>query len=95
VGSLWEVRDEETAALMRLFYGELAEGNSPSSALAQAKRELSRRGVPASAWAGFVALGAAGDPLWAPSRSRQGIAIIVAVAIEAALAGLLIRRARS
>jgi len=67
VGSLWDVDDQGTAALMRRFYERLGEGGSPGSALAGAQRSLAT--APAADcefshpwfWAGFVTVGAPGD----------------------------------
>jgi CHAT domain-containing protein len=66
--SLWEVDDEATAELMRLFYREMLEhGQSPAAALRTAQEALRRQpGWQAPYyWAGFVLQGdwRAGQPL--------------------------------
>lgn len=60
--SLWEVEEDATAALMEGFYRRLLAGVGRAEALQQAQRELRRRPRWAhpSAWAAFVAWGAAG-----------------------------------
>lgn len=60
VASLWRLEDDEAAEFFDLFYRALAEGGSVAAALASARRELSRRGAPAAAWAGVVVLGDGG-----------------------------------
>lgn len=60
--SLWEVEEDATAALMEAFYRRLLAGAGRAEALQQAQHELRRRPRWAhpSAWAAFVAWGAAG-----------------------------------
>lgn len=55
--SLWPVPNAQTARLMHLFYGALAEGQPLAEALTRAKLQLRKEGAPASAWAGFVLSG--------------------------------------
>jgi CHAT domain-containing protein/tetratricopeptide (TPR) repeat protein len=43
VASLWQVPDRETAQQMVAFFGRLAEGSTPDSALAEAQRVMIRR----------------------------------------------------
>jgi CHAT domain-containing protein/Tfp pilus assembly protein PilF len=60
VASLWQVDDESTAELMKLFYrGMLKEGRRPPDALRMAQLELSRhpRWAAPFYWAGFVLQG--------------------------------------
>ncbi len=57
VGSLWPLRDDESARLLEDFYRHLGEGASIGEALADARRERIAAGAPASAWAGMVLLG--------------------------------------
>jgi CHAT domain-containing protein len=57
VGSLWPLRDDETAGLMRRFSAALARGQSVTDALASAQRAAIDAGEPAAAWAGLVVLG--------------------------------------
>nr|WP_170857165.1 CHAT domain-containing protein [Algoriphagus locisalis] len=57
VYSLWQVPDEETAILMRLFYDFLEDGNSKEDALAKAKKEFLAENPMKQHpyyWAGFV-----------------------------------------
>jgi CHAT domain-containing protein len=70
VGSLWPVRDDETARLMVAFYRRLAGGASIEAALAGAKRQQRAAGAPAAAWAGFVVFGHAATPLPPPRSGR-------------------------
>jgi len=101
VGSLWPVRDRETAQLMDAFYRELARGQRVAAALAAAKRERIRAGAPAAAWAGVVALGAGSQAPWPegtaslPSRATWVLAIVALLAAAAAAAWLLTRRRRA
>lgn len=57
VASLWPLPDDASARLFKRFYGRLARGAGVADALAEAQREMARRGVPARAWAGLVVLG--------------------------------------
>lgn len=57
VYSLWQVPDEETAILMRLFYDFLDEGNTKEEALAEAKKKFLAENPMKHHpfyWAGFV-----------------------------------------
>jgi CHAT domain-containing protein len=62
LASLWSVRDEATARLMRLFYERLAQGADAARALRQAQVALSREPAHADPffWAGFVLHGDGG-----------------------------------
>lgn len=70
--TLWPVDDEPTAALMREFYGALADGATAGAALRQAQRSLRAR--PATRhpffWAGFVLVGEPDTRLLLKSRQR-------------------------
>ena len=57
VGSLWPLRDDESSELLGVFYRRLAQGDSLSQAMAEARRELLRAGAPPAAWAGMIVLG--------------------------------------
>lgn len=57
IGSLWEVRDDEAAALVSAFYRALGEGQSVAEAMGQARRERIGAGAPAAAWASFSVMG--------------------------------------
>jgi tetratricopeptide (TPR) repeat protein len=57
VGSLWPLRDDETAALIRDFASGLARGRTVAESLAGAQRAAIASGTPAAAWAGLVVLG--------------------------------------
>ncbi len=83
VGSLWALRDDEAERLFRRFFSHIAEGSAVAAALAGARREALRDGLPAAAWAGLVALGD-GDAVPVPSghaeRGGRGWAIGLALA---------------
>lgn len=69
IGSRWPLRDDEGAYLLERFYRSLAEGESASHALRQARRDAVAEGLPARAWAGVVLLGSDAAPhLAAPKR---------------------------
>jgi len=62
IGSLWDVDDGGTAALMAAFYDGLEEGRGPASALASAQATMASAEGDATLshpwfWAGFVAVG--------------------------------------
>lgn len=62
VASLWRVEDSATAALMKAFYGALAEGRPPVEALREAQADLRRgsatgRPLPPYYWAAFQVYG--------------------------------------
>lgn len=54
VGSLWDVDDAATGALMTDLYETLGRGDSLASSLAQAQRAAIGRGLPTTSWAAFV-----------------------------------------
>lgn len=54
--SLWKVPDEETKELMRLFYQELLNGNTPHQSLKIAQKQLMTNGKSPYFWAGFIIL---------------------------------------
>ncbi len=99
VGSLWPLRDDETAALMRDFSAAIAEGQSVADALASAQRRAIASGAPVAAWAGLVTLGNGGVvPVPRPARGSDPAApspwpwptgaVALAAAILALAAGL-------
>jgi CHAT domain-containing protein len=94
VGGLWPLRDEETAALMELFYGGVAEGMPVGAAMTRAKRSLQAAGAPASAWAGVVVLGRGDLVPWpAVSTAKKVGPLEIAAAILLAVGlALFIRR---
>jgi CHAT domain-containing protein len=62
VASLWRVEDAATAALMKAFYGNLAEGLPPAEALRLSQADLrsgaaTGRPLPPYYWAGFQVYG--------------------------------------
>jgi CHAT domain-containing protein len=63
IASLWPLRDDEAQAITNDLAGFLGRGDSVAASLAQARREAIRQGMPAGAWAGFVALGNAERPV--------------------------------
>lgn len=54
--SLWKVPDEETKELMKMFYKELLNGNTPHQSLKTAQTQLMAKGRSPYFWAGFVML---------------------------------------
>jgi len=91
VGSLWPLRDDETAAVFDRFYEHLARGASVSAALSTAHEKARAEGLPPAAWSGLVLIG---DGSLVPlpggvargfriTRTNLGIALLV-------LAGVLV-----
>ncbi len=58
MASLWNVHDERTKEFIFLFYKHLANGNSYSEALQQAKLDAIQAGFLTKNWAGFILIGA-------------------------------------
>ncbi len=54
--SLWKVPDGETNDLMRMFYKELLNGNTPHQSLKSAQKQMMARGKTPYYWAGFILL---------------------------------------
>lgn len=54
--SLWKVPDEETKELMRMFYKELLNGNTPHQSLKMSQKQLMNKGKSPYYWAGFILL---------------------------------------
>jgi CHAT domain-containing protein len=94
VASLWRLDDRLTASFFDDFYKHLREGVTVSEALAETQREWSRRGRPASIWAGIVVLGN-GDlipiPGGVPPSPWRAVAFVLA-AVALVLAVVLVRR---
>lgn len=57
VASLWNVDDASTAALMQLFYRNLAMGKPIGKALREAQLEMKRQGFSAFHWGAFLVMG--------------------------------------
>ena len=57
LGTLWPLRDDESAAFYSAFYRSLGTGASLGAAFAAARRERITAGDPTAAWAGHVLLG--------------------------------------
>ncbi|MEB3220410.1 MAG: CHAT domain-containing protein [Nostocales cyanobacterium 94392] len=57
IGSLWDVDDISTAALMTEFYGKLSENTDKAGALRQAMLETMKKYPNPSDWAGFTLVG--------------------------------------
>jgi CHAT domain-containing protein len=72
VGGLWPLRDEVTARLMTSFYRGLGRGLPAGEAMARAKRELHRAGLPPAAWAGVVVLGDGALTPWPEGSASPG-----------------------
>lgn len=85
VGSLWPLRDDESAALFDHFYRELGAGRSVGEALAAAQRERRREGAPSAAWAGIVLIGD-GDSVPYPRRTQPLHATAIVLLVAAAFA---------
>jgi CHAT domain-containing protein len=95
VGSLWPLRDRDSAALMEAFYRPLAQGLPVGTALAAAKRDRIRAGAPAAAWAGVVVLGSGARAPWPERVTTPGrLGTVLLVAVLAALAAMLVLRRR-
>ena len=54
--SLWKVPDKETNDLMRMFYKELLNGNTPQQSLKSAQKQMMAGGKTPYYWAGFILL---------------------------------------
>jgi CHAT domain-containing protein len=96
VAGLWRVRDRETALLIDRFGKHLARGSSVAAALANAKRDLIRRGAPPAAWAGMVVLGDGDlqplEPKRSPFRAWILGGTVAAVAVLLVILLVLYRR---
>ncbi len=57
IGSNWPARDTVSLEVVACFYSHLLRGGTVSRALQAARRELHRRGEPATTWALFTAMG--------------------------------------
>ena len=107
VGSLWPVRDRDSAEFFDHFYRHLGRGTTVAEALAATQRDHAGRGLPAEHWAGWVVLGDGAlafaslgplESLWAklkPTSPALAIGIVaVVVAVFLGLLGLARRRSR-
>lgn len=54
--SLWKVPDKETIDLMRMFYKELLNGNTPQQSLKSTQKQMMAEGKTPYYWAGFILL---------------------------------------
>jgi CHAT domain-containing protein len=94
IGSLWPLRDDETADFFDAFYRRLGAGAPVAEAFTFAQRERIAAGAPAAAWAGLVLVGDGSVPLEpAPRISRAAAIGVLAVLLiaAAALIALLLR----
>ncbi|MBK9336533.1 MAG: CHAT domain-containing protein [Lewinellaceae bacterium] len=91
VMSLWEVRDDATAELMRLFLENIRLGQDKDEALAKAKRAYLQTAADAFPyyWAGFVLTGKA-DPVDLPGRAWGRYVVLLLLLAGGAAA--LVRR---
>ena len=71
LASLWPLRDDEAQRVTSGLARYLGRGYSVAQSLALARRESIRQGMPASAWAGLVALGNAECRIVAEDRSED------------------------
>jgi hypothetical protein len=94
VASLWRVGDRSAAEFVEHFYAGLGAGLPTGEALAGAKRDAIRRGVPPSVWAAFTLVGdpTIRIPLHEPAASPW-LPIGFAASLLAAY-GLIVRRRR-
>jgi hypothetical protein len=94
VASLWRVGDRSAAEFVERFYAGLGAGLPTGEALALAKRDAIRRGVPPSVWAAFTLVGdpTIRIPLHEPAGSPW-LPIGLAASLLAAY-GLVVRRRR-
>jgi CHAT domain-containing protein len=95
VASLWELRDDDGAALFDRFYRHIGKGKSVAAALQAAQRDRMDDGAPAEAWAGVVVLGD-GDRVPVPGGRRPSLVpwALVLGLLAAALLVYTARRAR-
>ena len=92
VGSLWPVRDGDSAELFDHFYRHLARGETAAQALASTQQELVALGRPAEQWAGWVVLGD-GSLSFAPLGTVEGMWAklkLAPVPVETALTAALL-----
>jgi hypothetical protein len=85
IGSLWPLRDDETAAFFEAFYRRLAGGASAADAFAGAQRDRIAAGARASAWAGLVLVGDGTVRLAEPGAAGHTPLALLAVAIAGAV----------
>lgn len=57
VAALWDVPDRNSYDILSRFHTRVANGDSPSVALAAAQRHAQSTGVPPASWAGFTVIG--------------------------------------
>lgn len=96
LASQWEVDDEASAAFMRAFYDQLAEGAAAADALTAVKRSWIKRGRSSAVWSAFQLVG--GSPklgIRAGARSAScasalGGSAFVAAGLLVALAACLL-----
>jgi CHAT domain-containing protein len=95
VGSLWSLRDDETARLVAAFYRALGDGLPVAAAMARAQRERIAAGAPAAAWAGLVVLGD-GDlvPVQGGQRFPRGLLFASGLALALVAAAIFALRRR-
>jgi len=89
VGSLWPLRDDESSQLLDVFYRRLADGDSLSQAMAEARRERIQAGAPPAAWAGMLVLGNGALQPFPPRSDDQRRRALGTLAL-AALLGLVL-----
>ena len=92
VASLWDVDDESTARLMKVFYTNLQRGQPIDVALRNAKLHFLRGSNSSRApfyWAAFVVNGDARAAVNAPPRAKSSTAAIAALSALLAVAALL------
>jgi tetratricopeptide (TPR) repeat protein len=95
IGSLWPLRDDETADFFDAFYRRLGDGAALAEAFAGAQRDRIAAGSPASAWAGLVLVGDGTVRLAEPGASGHTPLALLALAIAGAVVGWhLYRRLR-
>jgi CHAT domain-containing protein len=91
VATQYEMRDDETAALMERFAAALAAGSDLASALSGAQAARVEEGEPAMAWAGVVVVGDGNVTLTPVREASTGAPAPILVVLG--LLGLLLLRA--
>ncbi len=91
VAGLWPVQDRETSVLVERFGEHLSRGSSVSTALALARRDLLRDGLPPAAWAGMIVLGDGDLAPFPAAVTRDGqLAPLLLVLVVLASLGLVV-----
>lgn len=90
VATRWPVEDRHAQVFFQRFYRHLANGHDQSDAMRRARADLRDSGYPDRAWAAYALYG---DGRWQPLTPRRNWPGWALLALAAALATVLIRRA--